>query len=118
MPSEKGGDDSAAPKRTGHEFEREKKQQSVSGVQQHIRQVMRARFHPEELHVQHMRQPRERMPVAGVAAGKGPLHILPAQTILNLRVGRDVGRVVEMNELRVKERPENGESGSGENEAN
>ncbi len=34
--------------------------------------MVRARAQPEELAVQHVRQPRERVPVAGVAGGEGP----------------------------------------------
>ena len=39
--------------------------------------------------IQGMREPGNRMPIAGVEGGEGPLNRLPAQTVLNARVLRD-----------------------------
>ena len=48
----------------------------------------------EELHVQHVREPGQGMPVGGVGGGEGPRDGLPAQPLLDVRVFGDIDLVV------------------------
>ena len=47
-------------------------EQGVGQVEGQVDQVVAGRVQPEELHVQQMGKPGERVPVAGVDAGEGP----------------------------------------------
>lgn len=54
---------------------------------------------PVPLHIEHVRNPRQGMPVrGGIVRAEGPKKIFPAQPLKNLRVSRDVIRVVEIDE--------------------
>ena len=59
---------------------------------------MCARPETEELAIEHVRQRRQRMPVVGVNVGKSPDNVSPAQSLLNLSVLADVGRVIVIHE--------------------
>src|SRR5438128_2131701 len=41
--------------------------------------MLRSRMLPEHLAIQHVRQPCQRMPIAGVARGERPDHVVPFQ---------------------------------------
>ena len=69
-------------------------------MEQHVRCVMPAGVHAVDLRVEHVRNPGQRMPVAGVESRERPGDILPAQPGLNVRVLPDIIRVIEMNELK------------------
>ena len=57
-----------------------------------------ARIDVEELAIERVRQPCDRMPGADVIAGKGPVHGIPCEAGLHLGVLRDVKRVVVIDE--------------------
>ena len=58
-----------------------------------------------ELAVHHMRDPGQRMPVAGVAALEGPEQAGPGQPGFDVGIIADVVGVIEVNELVASDRP-------------
>ena len=70
-------------------------------MQEHIGQVLRATVEPEDLDVEHIRNPGERKPVRGVAGCEGPLEAVEGQAVADVRVLGDVDGIVEVDELEV-----------------
>jgi len=61
------------PQGPGHAAQHHEQEQGVGTVEQHVDEVVHARVRPEERHVEHVRQPGERVPVGGVAGEReGP----------------------------------------------
>jgi hypothetical protein len=84
----------ALPERPGHSIENKKQQQRARRVKHHVCQMVRPGVHAEKLHVQHVRKPRQGMPVAGVSRGKGPNYVSTRQTTSYVRVLADVVGIV------------------------
>ena len=80
-------------------------------MKEKINDVMPAGVCTEKLAIKHMRQPGQRMPVAGMARGEGPDGTDTCQAGINIRVIRDVNVVVEVDELKIAYRPENNKCG-------
>jgi len=59
----------------------------------------------EDLTVEHVREPRQRVPVAAVTVGKGPEEAAPSDPAADMVVLRDVGQVVPIQELKAPSRP-------------
>src|SRR5258706_1087588 len=57
------------------------------------------------------------MPIAGEAARKCPLHILPAQSTRHLRIQGDVLWIIIIDEIIVEHRPKSGQGCSREEQA-
>src|ERR1700681_2479132 len=52
---------------------------------------------PIELHIQHVRHPRQWMPVGGgVIGAEGPPQVRPCNSLQNMRVPRHIIRIVEI----------------------
>ena len=71
----------------------------------HIDDVRPRRPAPEPLAVQHVRQPGQRMPVAGVERRKGPNHIPPPQPAQDVGILRNVKGVVVIEKIIRPHRP-------------
>ena len=80
-------------------------------MEEHVDQVMWAGFQSEELNVRHMRQPGERMPVAGVACGEGPSYVIECDTT-NVNILDDVVHIVVIQKFVLS----NGKINTGGNE--
>jgi len=63
----------AAPDRASRALEQQVEQQRVDGVDQQAREVMPAGLQPEELRVEQVRQPSDRLPVATQDGAEGCL---------------------------------------------
>ena len=98
-------DHTAAPQAAGHVPEQEKKQKCVGDVVEQARQVMPARPHPIELAIEHMRQHRDRVPVACDVAVPLPSEALRAQARLHVRIRGDIIGVVVVDEVMPRNRP-------------
>ena len=70
----------------------------------------------EDLAVQGMRQPRQRMPVSFAKSRERPLHRVPGQAALNVKIFQDVGRVIKVDELVVDDGIVESESGRRQQE--
>src|ERR1035441_1192558 len=79
--------------------------------------MMGAWFQPEESAIQHVRQPGQGMPIAGVAAAEGPPHTRPGDARANGRVLRDIIPVVEIDEVVPVDGPVEGNGYRGQPEA-
>src|SRR5713101_9377376 len=62
------------------------------------RKKMRAGVGAKQLHVDHVRDPRQRMPIRLIHVRKGPLNAGPRQTAENVRIVRDVAGIVVIDE--------------------
>ena len=52
---------------------------AFAGVQQHVHEVVAARVEPEQLDVEHVREPGQRVPVAHVERRERPDHPAPGE---------------------------------------
>src|SRR5579864_6807407 len=98
MPREESRDKRAPPCRARHSQKKPKNQQRVNCVEKNAGQVMSTRVESKQLDIQRVRNPGERMPVAGVAGRERPGGTMPVQSILDSRVAEDVGPVVVIDE--------------------
>ncbi len=80
-------------------------EQGVTRVQNHVDRMRPARSDTEELAIQHMREPGERMPVGLVKRRESPADTLPAQTAPDLGVVEDVARIIQADEVVLAHRP-------------
>ena len=94
MKGEQGRDHRAGPRRLGHALEKQEQQDGVGQMQGHARQMMAGGIHSIELKIQHVGNPGQRMPVAGVARRQRPKKAGPTQGALDVRVGGDVSGIV------------------------
>jgi hypothetical protein len=78
-------------------------------VQQHAGQVMSPGFQPEQLTVQHVGQPRHRMPVGGVATSQCPPGVCPGQPTGHVRVIQHIHIVIVVDEVMARRRPVKGQ---------
>jgi hypothetical protein len=114
--AEQRGDERAPPRRAGHDVEQHEDERRVGGVQDDARRVVPGRGVAEELPVEHVGHPRDRMPVRHVARGPGPADRCSIQTSPNERVLGDVLVVVVVREVVPDRRPEDGQDDGGEDE--
>src|ERR1043166_2333007 len=96
---------SAAPFKSRQLAQNQKKQKRVCGMKQDVRQMKTVGVFSKELRIEHERQPRERVPVAGVPGGERPDDIAPLQTAENVRIFRNVKPIVVGDEWEVKRAP-------------
>ncbi len=107
MHAEERGDEGAPPGTVRHRDQRQKQQYGVRRVQDEIRQVMPVRVETEQLVVEHVRPPGERMPVAGVGGRQRPAQA--CEPLPNVGILAHVLRVVVQDEGVVPDVGEGGE---------
>src|ERR1035441_7659466 len=88
----------AAPKRARQALKQSEEQEGVGGVKEQAGDVMAEGLQPVKLAVQHVRQPRQRMPIRSVSARESPPHALPPQSRLHPWIVGEVIRIVESHE--------------------
>ena len=93
-----------APHRSSHPPQHEEEPYRHGRVQQHIGEVVPPRCQTVDLAVEHVRDPRQRMPVAVVTATEDPGDSVPGESLTDVRVGIHVHVVINVDEL-VSERP-------------
>ncbi len=102
----------AGPKRARHQPKGNKQEHRVGAVERHVHQMVPARpaiavdlvlrlpaTQAEELPIDHVGYPGQRMPVALVGVHEGPLGAFPGQSGLDLRLFIDVDVVVANGEI-------------------
>src|ERR1051326_6306708 len=94
MKGEQGSHTSTPPLGRGRALQKQKQQDAVGGVKQRVGEVMSSRVQPIDLHIDHVREPGERMPITGVGALKRPAQPGYAQTFLNDGILTDILRVI------------------------
>jgi hypothetical protein len=95
---EQRSDDEARSSGSGHRREDDEQHGGVRGVERGVHEVVGAGVEPEELDVEHVGEPRERVPVEGVEGRPGPEEPLPREALEDHRVLRHVHVVVVVEE--------------------
>ena len=116
MKREKRGRERARPARPGHPLQDPEEQDAVCGVQEQARQMMEARVQAEELAIEHVREPGQRVPVGRVAGREGPPHPLETEPRSDVEIFDDVLRIVVEDEL-VAANPSEGSEHADADEA-
>ena len=114
---EEGGNKGAAAERAGHSLKESKYQERVEGVEKKIGGMVSGWLEAEELAIEHVGEPGQRMPVAGVAGGESPTPAVQAETAPDHEVLGHIVRVVEVEELAVADQPVNAYGGDREKNA-
>ena len=83
---EQGRHHRAAPGRTRHALQEQEQHNRVGQVEEQADEVMPAGIQPEELDIQHVGNPRQRMPVARKAGLEGPGNVLPVEPVPDVKV--------------------------------
>ena len=84
----------ARQRRLGQGAKRGKEQDRVQRVEQYVDHVVCAGSAAEQLHVEHVREQRERVVVVDVKVAEGPRYAFEREPSLHHRILRDVQRVV------------------------
>src|SRR2546421_11735828 len=89
---------STAPHGSRHLPQHQEEQQSLRRMKNDIGNMVGARLCSEELAVQHVGYPRQRVPVRRVKSFEGPTQPFPCQPALYHRVAAYIIRVIKFNE--------------------
>ncbi len=98
------GNKRAAPECSRERAEPEEKQDRVARVKQQVGQVMTRRTQSVKLAIQHVREPRQRVPIRAMNVSEGPLQPRPSQSRRNLRIAGDVIVVIEGEKVQIDDR--------------
>lgn len=109
MNRENSRDERAAPQPRRQLQKQNKKKERVRTVDQHIHEMVSARFRAEESPVQHVRHRRQWMPVVRMNVRERPDRAVPIQSGLNLRISTDVIGIVVIEEAVAERLPEDRE---------
>jgi len=99
----------AAPGESRGSLQQQKKKHAVGGMEQDVDFVMSSGVQAEELAVERVREPRQRMIVGGVQGRERPLDGRPGKAATNVRVAGEVGVVVVVEKSVVSYRDVTGE---------
>src|SRR5580658_7432769 len=91
----------APPKETRHSPQNQKKQDGRRRMEQDTGKMMSAGFQSIQLAIQHMRNPRHRMPVIGVKMSKGPDNPMNGQSLLDNGILIHVIIVIKIDESEI-----------------
>jgi len=106
MERKQSGDKCAFPELACYFIQNKKQQKRVCNMKQEIYKMMRTGIHSEQLTVQHVRYPCQRMPVGGVKGGTRPNEVVRRQSFLNMKVISDIFSVIKKDEVKIFNIPE------------
>ncbi len=118
MEGEEGGHEGAWPEGAGHPVEDQEQQDRIDDVKEDIDQMVPSGFQPEELNVQHVGKPGQRVPVAGMGGGEGPGDALETQPRPNMRILGHIIYVIVVDKIIIRNLPVNRENYSDEKQTN
>ena len=95
--------------------EQPKEQQRVNGVEQNVGKMRPSRIQPVHGAIQHVRNPGQRMPIAGVSRDKGPLDSINGDPLPHDLIVEDVVVVIVIEELKAGGLSEHSEGDSCQN---
>src|SRR5437879_1668976 len=81
-------------------------------------QMMACSMQTINLAIEHVREPRQRVPVAGIKSGKSPGNASPTQACLNTAILRYILLIVIIQKFMVPALPEHGQGDQPQGEAN
>jgi hypothetical protein len=93
---------------------KEKEQDGIGKMEQEIGEMVPSRLQPKELHIHHVGNPGQGMPVCGMSGGECPLDALYGEAVLNVPVFCNVPGIIETDEIAVRDLPEGYEGGDSE----
>ena len=67
--------------------------------------MMTAGFEAKNLVVKYVREPGDRVPIAGMGSHKGPRHFRGGKSMLNMRVVINVEIIIHIDEAMISQRP-------------
>src|SRR6516225_6079119 len=108
----------APPGRARNAAQRNKQQHGIRSVKEKVYQVWSKRPGAEELHIEHVRKPRERVPIAGIKAAESPDDVGPREPGQHMGVFEHVLAVIVDNKAVMRDRPINHECENTEQSAN
>ena len=111
---EESGDKGALPEGFRHAVKDEKEQERAGEVEQKIGEMMPSGLQPEELHVYHVGDPGQGVPVRGLAGRECPGDPLHGEAALHVPVVGDVLRIIEIDEIAAHHLPEGRQTGDHE----
>ena len=114
MDGKERGNERRRAERARHARQRREQRQRAARVDDDVGPVVTGRVEAEQLAVQHVRDPRERMPVGGVAGRHRPADVLEADAAPHVAVLAHVVGVVVVHELVEPRRGVDGENGGHE----
>ena len=114
MQREERGHDRARPHAPRGPPQDEEKKNGVDRVEHDGDERVLPAVEAEERHVDHVRDPRQRVPVGGVVVREGPGDVRGAQAGRYVRIRDDVVGIVEVDEVVPRDLGVNGEHGEGE----
>ncbi len=85
-------------------MEKRKQQQRGERVKQQVGEMAPTAIESENLHIQHVGQPGYGEPVRGLARGERPLDAIGCNALADLRIIRDVIRIIEIDEIEMGDR--------------
>lgn len=94
MQGEERGYKPALPDLAGQPEEKNKEEDGGEGMNPDVREVMALGIKAIQLHVRHVGEPGDRVPVGGMHRGEGPANVRRCQTGCNMGVFRNVTAVV------------------------
>jgi hypothetical protein len=97
-------------------MQRQQQQHRIGAVKEQVGEMMPARVHPVQFAIEHVREPGQRMPVAGVTGAESPRHSARGPALRHHLVFGDVILIVVIDELVRFEGPINADRDSQENE--
>jgi len=106
MDGEERRDQRAAPGGAGQAAQRAEQEDRAQPMKQHIGRVEAARIDPEQLGVEHVRQPGDGVPIRHEAGGERPAQVLRREPCRHPCVLVDVAVVVEDHEVEGERLPE------------
>jgi hypothetical protein len=99
--SEEESDKGARPARVGGPQKKEEREQRSQRVEQEVGEMIPAALQTKEAVFDEVGKSRKRKPVGRLSRGEGPCDSLERNAIPQVRVSRNEGRVVEIQEIEV-----------------
>ena|GEM_PF-5050872 len=118
MPRKQRRHQTASPDRASHSSQQQKKQHRVGRMQEHAAQMMPPGVHAGQLHIQHVRNPSHRQPVARGAALESPRHTVEIQAGPDIRIFGDISLIVKIQKIVVAQRRKQRQGDGGQGQAN
>ncbi len=117
MQREQGRHESASPGRCGHPVKEKEQEERVQDVEQQVVEMVAHGVQAIECDVQHVGDPCQWMPVAGVDGDKGPSDIFNVQSPVDVGIFSNIIRVVKVGKIMVLYLPVNRQGDGGQEQA-
>src|SRR5215471_3773970 len=102
MHGEKASHKTAAPGESRRLVQQQKKQEYIERVPENTLRVMSRRLEPEQRNVEHVRDPRDRMPIRFIGRSERPSQSGRRQSPLDVKIGSHIGGIVIVDEIVVQ----------------